>query len=281
LANRVFGNGGKVSLATDGKILWVGTEGSQTSIYRVNLATGHATEVGPLAAPLTAFALLPDSSVALPATATVGEAAGSVTLAVTRTGSTTMTSNVGWRVEGGSATPGSDYTAASGTVTFAPGETSKQVVVPITADAQLEGSESFTVRRVDPQGASSLGNAATTVTIADDDPDRVAPIVLLTSRDPFTAKLLRRRGITSTWSCDEACSATITLRLGRKVVGTSTVALSKAGVWSARTKLSRRGRTRVDAALAKRPSIALVVRGTFRDAAGNSAVRNVTVHVTR
>lgn len=40
LANRTTFDGGHVSLATDGKILWVGDEGKGSNIYRVDLATG-------------------------------------------------------------------------------------------------------------------------------------------------------------------------------------------------------------------------------------------------
>jgi FlgD Ig-like domain len=43
LANRVAFDGGHISLATDGKTLWVASEGKTTSIYRVNLATGQYT----------------------------------------------------------------------------------------------------------------------------------------------------------------------------------------------------------------------------------------------
>ena len=40
LANRAAFDGGRISLATDGKILWVATEGKQSTIYRVDIATG-------------------------------------------------------------------------------------------------------------------------------------------------------------------------------------------------------------------------------------------------
>ncbi len=40
LANLVAFDGGRISLATDGKILWVASEGKQSIIYRVEVATG-------------------------------------------------------------------------------------------------------------------------------------------------------------------------------------------------------------------------------------------------
>jgi hypothetical protein len=69
----------------------------------------------------------------------------------------------------GAATAGSDYVATSGTLTFAPGETSKTVNVTVKGDNQKESSETFFV---DLSGASM--NALIDVvrgigTILDDD----------------------------------------------------------------------------------------------------------------
>ena len=46
----------------------------------------------------------------------------------------------------GTATQGEDYTGVSGTLRFAPGETSKTVSVPVLDDAHDEGSETLTLR---------------------------------------------------------------------------------------------------------------------------------------
>src|SRR5262249_30790713 len=48
---------------------------------------------------------------------------------------------------------GSDYTAASGTVTFAPGETSQQVTVQVTGDQHFESDETFYVYLYSPTNA--------------------------------------------------------------------------------------------------------------------------------
>src|SRR5262249_44553285 len=45
----------------------------------------------------------------------------------------------------GTATAGSDYQALSGTLSFAPGERSKSVLVPVTGDTAIEADETFTV----------------------------------------------------------------------------------------------------------------------------------------
>jgi hypothetical protein len=53
-----------------------------------------------------------------------------------------------------SATAGADYTAVSGTLTFAPGETAKTIPVPITDDATAEPAETFSVNLSNPNLAT-------------------------------------------------------------------------------------------------------------------------------
>ena len=67
----------------------------------------------------------------------------------------------------GSATAGSDYTAAAGTITFAPGETSKTFTVAISNDAVFEGAENFQVNLSTPTNATIAAGSVTT-TIHDD-----------------------------------------------------------------------------------------------------------------
>ena len=61
--------------------------------------------------------------------------------------------SVDYATADGTAGAGADYTAASGTLTFAPGETAKTVAVAILDDAIDEGKEKFTLRLSNPQGA--------------------------------------------------------------------------------------------------------------------------------
>jgi hypothetical protein len=79
-----------------------------------------------------------------------------------------QTVTVNYATADGSATAGSDYTAAAGTLSFAPGETSKQVSVPVTADAASENDETLTLTLSSPANAT-LGTASGTGTIRDDD----------------------------------------------------------------------------------------------------------------
>ena len=71
----------------------------------------------------------------------------------------------------GNATAPADYTATSGTLTWADGDaTPKTISIPIATDSILEGNEIFTVTLSNPSGGAALGAPAqTTVSIQDDD----------------------------------------------------------------------------------------------------------------
>ena len=56
---------------------------------------------------------------------------------------------------GGSATAGSDYTAVSGKLTFAAGQTAKTILVPVHGDRQVEGNETFDVLLQRPEALGS------------------------------------------------------------------------------------------------------------------------------
>ena len=76
---------------------------------------------------------------------------------------------VAYATEDGTATAGADYTAVSGTLTFAVASTeARRIEVPVRADAVAEETETFTMRLSDPQGAT-LAAATATATIVDDD----------------------------------------------------------------------------------------------------------------
>ena len=68
------------------------------------------------------------------------------------------------------ARAGEDYTAASGTLSFAAGETEKTVSVAVLDDAHDEGAETLTLTLSNPTGANAwIANATATGTIRNDD----------------------------------------------------------------------------------------------------------------
>jgi hypothetical protein len=90
---------------------------------------------------------------------------------VTRSGDLSQTTTVNYATADGTATSDEDYTATAGTLTFAPGETSKTVSVLITQDDIFEGDEAFTLTLSAPSGGAVLsGTATATINITDDDP---------------------------------------------------------------------------------------------------------------
>ena len=77
---------------------------------------------------------------------------------------------VDYQTGDGTAVAGEDYTATSGTLTFAPGETAKTVPVPVLNDAHDEGEETFTLTLSNPQGGNAwLKDAEATGTIENTD----------------------------------------------------------------------------------------------------------------
>ena len=76
---------------------------------------------------------------------------------------------VGYMTANGTATAGSDYTAASGMLTFAAGETAKTVTVAVLDDAHDEGSETLDLVLMNASGAY-LADGEATGTISNSDP---------------------------------------------------------------------------------------------------------------
>jgi hypothetical protein len=78
----------------------------------------------------------------------------------------------------GTATAGEDYTATSGTLTFAPGQTTATVNVPVIGDTKVEASETFSLV-VTPSPEIANGTAASTgqALIVDDDSGGSLPTV--------------------------------------------------------------------------------------------------------
>ncbi|MCZ8191304.1 MAG: right-handed parallel beta-helix repeat-containing protein, partial [Microcystis sp. LE19-338.1B] len=94
---------------------------------------------------------------------------------VNRAGITSVPVGVTLLLRNGTATAPDDYLDTPITVTFAPGETSKTVTLPIVDDEQLEANETILLSLTDPTNGATLGSQATaSLTIASDDlPDLV------------------------------------------------------------------------------------------------------------
>jgi hypothetical protein len=69
----------------------------------------------------------------------------------------------------GTATAPSDYTITTGTLTFAPGETTRNVTVPVIGDTSVEPDETFFVNLSNLSGGGTIGDAQGQATIVNDD----------------------------------------------------------------------------------------------------------------
>ncbi|MFM2001112.1 MAG: hypothetical protein RI963_538 [Planctomycetota bacterium] len=88
-----------------------------------------------------------------------------VTLAAAASQSVT----VNYATVDGTAVAGSDYTAQSGTLTFAPGELSKTILIDVLGDALVEANETLSVVLSAPSAGAVLNQASATGTINNDD----------------------------------------------------------------------------------------------------------------
>lgn len=82
---------------------------------------------------------------------------------------------VAYATANGTATAGSDYTAANGTVTFNPNETTKPVTVNVTGDTVVELTENFFVNLTNPTGGATIADNQGTGTITNDDSSPTPP----------------------------------------------------------------------------------------------------------
>lgn len=109
---------------------------------------------------------------------TVDEGAGTATFTVTLSAAAAGTVSVNYATADDSAQAGSDYAAAAGTLTFAPGVTTQSITVAITDDTVVEGPEQFAVTLSGAVNATIADGTATAV-ISDNDvaPPLTAPFI--------------------------------------------------------------------------------------------------------
>ena len=182
---------------------------------------------------------------------------------------------------------GADYTAASGVVTFAPGQSTATVTIPLVDDGAAEGPEriGLHLQRVD--GVPAGPDAA--VVIADDDGgpagggggggDTTAPVLLA-----LPVKLAAKRTVRLPFGASEAGSASVTLQLAAKAasrlhlpatLATATLQ-ARPGDNTAVLQLSRKAARKLHARRATKATAAIEAR----DAAGNRAARTFSVVLT-
>ncbi|HVK13319.1 MAG TPA: Calx-beta domain-containing protein [Gemmataceae bacterium] len=103
------------------------------------------------------------------ATYTATETDAFATVTVTRTDGSANALTVNYATSNGSATAGADYTATSGTLSWANGDTTpKTISIPLSDDRLVEGLETILLTLSNPTGGATLGTQTTaTVNVAD------------------------------------------------------------------------------------------------------------------
>ena len=113
------------------------------------------------------------------ATYSVGEGGGSLLVTVDRVGGSVGAVSVDYSTSDGTATAGSDYTAANGTLDFADALLSASFSVVITSDSVYEADEDFASHLSNAVGATLGAPSSAVATIVDDDPaPNAAPIAI-------------------------------------------------------------------------------------------------------
>ena len=126
---------------------------------------------------------LPSLSIADVTIAEGNSATSSATLTVSLSAAASEAVTVAYATANGTATTADkDYTAASGTLTFAAGETVKTFVILVNGDTKVENAERFTVRLSDPRGAT-IARAEAAVTLTNDDSPQQPKAVSLSIND--------------------------------------------------------------------------------------------------
>jgi hypothetical protein len=99
----------------------------------------------------------------------IGEGQGSALLTVTRSGSTAGSAAVDYLSFDDSAHQSSKFILATGSVSFAPGETSKAIKVLIIDNALVDGNQTLYLNLTDSSGAGLNSPGRTALTIIDND----------------------------------------------------------------------------------------------------------------
>ena|GEM_PF-1142958 len=163
------GQGGVATITADNKIRYVpnpGFSGLDTFVYTISDGNGGQASAG-LGVTVGQRPSLSINSVQVNEGNAGQNTQAELQLTLSQAAAVTVTAN--WATADGTATVAEeDYTAGSGSVTFAPGETTKTITVTIRGDDFHEPDETFRVILSNPVHVS-LAQSVGTVTILNDD----------------------------------------------------------------------------------------------------------------
>ena len=190
----VFRSGAATAMAA----VAIGFDGARPASRTVTVSLASVNEPYSVGSPSTLTFNVTERDAALSvADASVSEGPGArLAFAVTLDRTRDRKVLVRYATADGSATQGDDYTGVSGTLRFAPGETTKTVSVPVLDDAHDEGSETLTLTLTSPRRA-----------VIDDG----TPVGTIVNSDPLPNAWLSRFG--------RAASDHVVQSIGRRLEG--------------------------------------------------------------
>ncbi|MBA2702609.1 MAG: SBBP repeat-containing protein [Blastocatellia bacterium] len=139
------------------------------SALTTELSAGTSTATNPGQAVFDNFQLVTNTVQFSAPSVSVGEGQGSALLTVTRSGSTAGTAAVDYLSFDDSAHQSSKFILATGSVSFAAGETSKSIKVLIIDNALVDGNQTLYLNLTDSSGAGLNSPGRTALTIVDND----------------------------------------------------------------------------------------------------------------
>ena len=132
---------------------------------------------------------------------------------------------VDYTTSDGTATAGSDYTAASGTLTIPAGQSSGSIAVSVLGDTKYEPNENFTLTLSNPVGATIVGGTAAG-TITDDDKIPTT----LTTKLVKGRTAIKAKGLIESATGGMMIKVSLLHKVGRKYVVVSTKTVGAKGL---------------------------------------------------
>jgi Calx-beta domain/Domain of unknown function (DUF4114) len=148
----------------------------------------------------------------------IGDPANSASFQVQLSGKSATAITVDYSTINGTATSGSDFTATTGKLTFAPGSLSQTILVPIAPDNTFEPDETFSIQLTNLIGAT-ISTTSATATIKNDDVLPTVSIVPINNSNLPIDQLPNQQKITLKRDGDPSQPLTIKYLLTKLISG--------------------------------------------------------------
>ncbi|MCU1268377.1 MAG: uncharacterized protein JWM21_4695 [Acidobacteria bacterium] len=155
-------NSGEIAAAASGKVYFIDEALNVTSSFTAAAGAGYLAFTNTVPPPLTSIKFAAPSY-------TVSEGARSIAVTVIREGDISTAGSIDYATSNGTARQSRDYTAATGTLTFAPGVTSKTFTVLVTDNAYVDGDRTVNLTLSAAKGAALVAPGAAVLSISDND----------------------------------------------------------------------------------------------------------------